>query len=256
MSLTLLGTGIHFFAHLSQEAISYIKSADKLLYLVNDPATKLWLEQQNQSAESLDFLYVKNTNRDDNYQLISKYILTALQNYKNVCVALYGHPTIFATPALLAARVARENGEDVMVLPAISAEDCLFADLLIDPGNCGCMSVEATDFFLYQRNFDLGSHLILWQVGVIGAKGQTHHFDNSKNIILLQDYLLDFYHKDHQAILYEASHLTGIKPKILPCKISCLEKMQYTPLSTLYIPPAYRKQYDVATFQKLRFDID
>jgi hypothetical protein len=37
------------------------------------------------------------------------------------------------------------------MLPGISAEDCLFADLGIDPGIYGCQSYEATDFLANGR---------------------------------------------------------------------------------------------------------
>jgi hypothetical protein len=35
------------------------------------------------------------------------------------------------------------------MLPAISAEDCLFADLGVDPADHGCPSYEATDFLVH-----------------------------------------------------------------------------------------------------------
>jgi hypothetical protein len=34
------------------------------------------------------------------------------------------------------------------MLPAVSAEDCLFADLGVDPGAAGCQSHEAADFLI------------------------------------------------------------------------------------------------------------
>jgi len=34
------------------------------------------------------------------------------------------------------------------MLPGISAEDCLFADIGVDPGIYGCQSFEATDLFV------------------------------------------------------------------------------------------------------------
>src|SRR6059036_2752839 len=54
------------------------------------------------------------------------------------------------------------------MLPGISSEDCLFADLGVDPGQNSCQSFEATDFLASRRRFDPSSELILWQVGVLG----------------------------------------------------------------------------------------
>jgi len=169
-SLTVVGTGIKFLSQMTLEAKTYIEKSDKVLYLVNDPALKQWINQTNKNSESLDDIYFKHSKRLDSYLAITDYILSHLADSKHICVALYGHPTVFAKPALDAVLAATAQGYDAKILPGISAEDCLFADLLIDPGTCGCQSFEATDFLLYNRKFDANSHLILWQPDVIGIQ--------------------------------------------------------------------------------------
>ena len=54
------------------------------------------------------------------------------------------------------------------MLPAISTEDTLFADLGIDIGRAGLQSYEATRFMYYKYNFDPCAGLLLWQVSVLG----------------------------------------------------------------------------------------
>jgi Tetrapyrrole (Corrin/Porphyrin) Methylases len=76
---------------------------------------------------------------------IIKYVKRDLR----VCAVFYGHPGVFCTPSHESIRIARKLGYRATMLPAISAEDCLFADLGVDPGKHGCQSFEATDFLVY-----------------------------------------------------------------------------------------------------------
>jgi hypothetical protein len=57
--------------------------------------------------------------------------VTVIRNV--LCVALYGHPGVFACVGHEAIERARAEGIDAQMLPGISAEDCLFAELGVDP---------------------------------------------------------------------------------------------------------------------------
>jgi hypothetical protein len=127
-----------------------------------------------------------------------------------------------------------------MVLPGISAEACLFADLLIDPGTCGYQSFEATDFLIRQRQFDPSSHLILWQADVIGRLDNPQTHDNSNGIKLLVDYLQRQYSLSHELIIYEAAQYPSFAPKIEKILLGQLQKACLSRISTLYFPPASR----------------
>lgn len=156
-SLVVVGTGIKFLSHLTNEVKAYILQSDKVLYLVNDPAMKDWIRQNNPKSESLDPLYAKYPLRIDCYRAITDYILASLKENQHVCVVLYGHPSVFSQPGLNAVIQARKEGFYAKILPGISAEACLFADLLIDPGLHGCQSFEATDFLIHCTAY-IGQH--------------------------------------------------------------------------------------------------
>lgn len=83
-SLVVVGSGIKFFAHLTTEAITYIQQSDVVLYLVNDPILKLWIQKQNKNTESLDFLYHSSPLRAEVYRRIADYVLEHLHQ-KNMC---------------------------------------------------------------------------------------------------------------------------------------------------------------------------
>jgi len=253
-SLTVVGTGIKFLAQITLEARTYIEQADKVLFLLNDPALKQWINEANKNSESLDDLYFKYTKRLDSYTAITSYIVSHLFDQKHICVALYGHPTVFSKPALDAVHIAIEQGFDAKVLPGISAEDCLFADLLIDPGVCGCQSFEATDFLLYHRKFDKNSHLILWQPDVIGVQGHDAAQDNI-GLNLLYERLVRFYPVDHEVIVYEAAQYPGLKPYIKKISLNQLADTALSSICTLYIKPVGKTEYDYEIARQLNISL-
>ena len=61
---------------------------------------------------------------------------------------------VFAQAPRKAIEQARLEGFPARMEPGISSEDCLYADVGIDPGARGCQHVEATQFMMYRRRID------------------------------------------------------------------------------------------------------
>jgi hypothetical protein len=108
------------------------------------------------------------------------------------------------------------------MLPGISAEDCLFADLGIDPGELGCQSFEATYFLINRRKFDTSSHLILWQIGVIGDISYDPYRDNKLGLHILANYLQKYYDHDYEVYIYQASEFIICIPIIQPTWVNAI----------------------------------
>lgn len=250
-SLTVVGCGIKFFAHLTNEAVTYIKQSDVVLYLVNDPVLQVWIDKQNVNAKSLDFLYGSKPNRADSYNAISDYVLEHLYQDKHVCFVLYGHPTVFSRPGLDAVRKAQQEGYYAKILPGISAEACLFADLVIDPGSVGSQSFEATDFLVHKRKFDTSSHLILWQIDAVGILDQKSTNEYKEGLLLLIDYLQQFYDPRAEIIIYEAAQYPGFEPRITRAQLEDLKVLSLSRLATLYIPPIKKATPDASVLNAL-----
>lgn len=251
-SLMIVGCGIKFMSHLTIEAKAFIEKSDKVLYLVNEPAMQLWIQNANSSSESLDPLYVKYLNRNDNYYFIADYIISNFKKHNTICVVVYGHPTVFVQPTILAAEIAKSEGIYVVVVPGISAEDCLFADLLIDPGSSGCQSFEATDFLVYQRDYDPTCHLILWQPAVIGVLRRPIDHNSQKGLSLLVERLQLKYSSEHGVVLYEAAQYPTFMPFIEKISLKNLARAKIPRLSTLYVPPCKQKEPDYEIVKKLK----
>src|SRR6516165_5452239 len=153
---------------MTTESIAWIKISEKVLYLVHDPTAGDVLRQLNPSAESLAGFYAEGKPRRQSLVEMVQRVMACVRSGKRTCLVTYGHPGVFCWPGHEAIRQARREGYTARMLPAVSAADCLFADLGLDPGTHGCLSYEATDFLMNHRHADPASILILWQVGAIG----------------------------------------------------------------------------------------
>jgi uncharacterized protein YabN with tetrapyrrole methylase and pyrophosphatase domain len=244
-SLTVVGTGYLIAGQTTPESLAAIGSADKLLYLVADPATRLWLDGLNPTAESLYDAYAEGRPRRDSYREMVERILAPVRRGLAVCAAFYGHPGVFVQPSHEAIRRAREEGYPARMLPGVSAEDCLFADLGVDPARDGCQSFEASDFLVRRRRFDPTSALVLWQVGAIGVSTfLPRAVWSDRGLPVLVEVLGEHYPAAHEVVLYTASGLPVCEPAIERLPLADLARARVPITATLYVPPRERAPID------------
>jgi hypothetical protein len=210
-----------------------------------------WLSTLRPDATSLHSFYAPGKERTETYREMVEAILAPVREGHDVCAAFYGHPGVFVSPSHEAIRQARAAGYDATMLPAISAEDCLFAELGIDPGRTGCQSYEATNFLLTNRPIDAAAVLILWQVGVLGEWGHARKTDE-RRLGLLVDRLLEVYPAEHKAILYEASPYPVGDAIAARTPLGRLAQGVMTAATTLVVPPRGRAHSDPTVRARLR----
>jgi uncharacterized protein YabN with tetrapyrrole methylase and pyrophosphatase domain len=238
-SLTVIGTGIRTVGQLTTEAIACMQEADELLHLVSDPIADAVIKRLKPGREmSLHGFYAEGKQRGDSYDEMVEFILSRVRSGANVCAAFYGHPGVFAFPSHESIRRARAEGFRARMLPGISAEDCLIADLGVDPAVNGCQSYEATDFLMNARTIDPSSQLILWQAGALGDwTYQTGGYD-LKALPLLVEKLLMSYPPEHEVVVYEGAIFPGCESVINPVPLRELASRHLSAASTLYLAPA------------------
>jgi uncharacterized protein YabN with tetrapyrrole methylase and pyrophosphatase domain len=235
-SLTVVGTGIQLASHLTFEARIALQHAQLVLCLVAEPATRAWLERLNPNTQSLNMLYELDRNRSGAYEAMTEEIARRVREGLEVCAAFYGHPAVCAAPTHEALRRVRSEGFPARMLPGVSAEDCLFADLGLDPSRWGWQSYEATDFLVRTRRVDPSAALVLWQIGTVGspiASAQKRPI----GLPLLVEALLELYSPEHEVVVYEASPYPSWDPLVRRVPLSHLCEEHVTALSTLYVPP-------------------
>src|SRR5712691_9528546 len=186
---------------MTPQALAEIQRADDVPYLVADAATGAWLRSLTPKARSLKHLYQPTAHRAESYEAIVDELLSRVRAGLRVCAAFYGHPGVFVQPSHEAIRRARSEGFEARMLPAVSAQDCLFADLGVDPARSGCQSYEATDLLIHARQIDSSAGLILWQVAIVGNPDYVPEGDLSRLGILVE-YLGRYYPPEHEVVCY------------------------------------------------------
>ncbi len=122
---------------LTREAQAAIEAADLVLYVVTESLTARAIEQMNGKARSLGRHYATGRSRRDTYDRMVEEIITELRMGQRVCAVFYGHPGVGVDPGHEAVIEARKLGFHAEMLPGISAADCLYADVGIDPADAG-----------------------------------------------------------------------------------------------------------------------
>ena len=249
-SLTVVGTGIQFGSQLTAEARIALESADLVLFLAAGPEMKTFVESLNANAHSLHGFYEVGERRAAAYEAMAEEILRRVREGLEVCVAFYGHPGVFVTPSHDAVRRAREEGFPARMLPGVSAEDCLFADLGVDPSRRGCQSYEATEFLVHARRIDPTAALVVWQIGTVGRDTAATGAQAS-GLPVLVERLLEDYPGSHEVTVYEAAPYPAFEPLVRTVPLSELAAEHVTALSTLYVPALEPPVVDLTMFDRL-----
>jgi uncharacterized protein YabN with tetrapyrrole methylase and pyrophosphatase domain len=247
--LTVVGTGVRP-DQLTSQALLALELAEKVFYLVPDRPTVQRIHALNATAESLMPLVMGTNSAEKGSQPLAEIILAPVRRGLTTCAAFFGHPVMLTGPVPQILRTCREEGHEVEVLPGVSMQDCLYADLGVDPGQGGCQSFDSTDFLIHRRRYDPTSHLILWQIGAIGCLASESR-NCSHGLELLAEVLRETYPEDHEVRIYEAVTEAGPEPRILDLPLRRLPEGTVSLYSILYVPPLPARLPDPAILARL-----
>lgn len=250
-NLVCVGLGMTLGAHITPRSRSCIEQADVVFLAVSDALVELWVRQMHSDVRSLQIHYSEGKSRHLSYRQMVDAMLTEVRAGKRVCGAFYGHPGVFALAPHQAIAQAREEGFEASMEPGISAEDCLYADLGIDPGRFGCQHHEASQLMFYQRRIDPSAYLVLWQVGLAGDRSHQRFATTPAHVQLLVDLLASDYPLDHPVVIYEAATLAIAQPRIERLPLKDLVHTALHMQSTLIIPPCQPLQANARMHEQL-----
>jgi len=237
-SLACVGIGMTLGSHITPLARSHIEQADVVFAAVSDGIVELWLSEMHPDVRSLQPYYSEGTSRMHTYRRMVDVMLAEVRAGKKVCGVFYGHPGVFAWPPHKAIEVARSEGYRAHMEPGISAEDCLYADLGINPGKVGCQHYEASQLMFYQRRIDPTAYLVLWQVGIAGDQSLARFSTGAAYRQVLVDVLARDYPLDHEIIVYRCATLPIHEPHIEKITLGKLPGSDIDLDMTVVIPPA------------------
>lgn len=237
-SISCVGLGMTLGSHLTPLARSHIEQADVVFAGLSDSIVELWLGRMNPDVRSLQSYYQEGKSRLTTYKEWVKLMMTEVRAGKKVCGVFYGHPGIFAWSPHKVIETARAEGFEAHMEPGISAEDCLYADLGIDPGRFGCQHFEASQLLFYEHSIDPYTYLVLWQVGLVGDLSLTRFTTGPAYKQILVDVLSQTYPLDHEITIYRGATLPIEKPRIQRIALRDLPSAQMTAEETVLVPPA------------------
>ena len=244
-SLVCVGLGMTLGSHISPLARSYIEQSDVVFAGLSDGIVELWLSEMHPDVRSLQPFYQEGKSRMQTYRQMVEAILTEVRAGKKVCGVFYGHPGVFAWAPHKSIEVARSEGYRAHMEPGISAEDCLYADLGIDPGRFGCQHFEASQLMLNRRRIDPTAYLVLWQVGLAGDQSLARFSTGAAYRQVLVDVLARDYPLNHEVIIYRTATLPIQQPRIERVTLGSLPQADIGMPDTIVIPPARTMEPDV-----------
>jgi uncharacterized protein YabN with tetrapyrrole methylase and pyrophosphatase domain len=250
-SLACVGMGMTLGSHLGPLARSHIEQADVVFAALSDGIVELWLRRMHPDVRSLQPCYAEGKSRRVTYRQWVDLIMAEVRAGRNVCGVFYGHPGVFAWSPHKAIEVARAEGFKAHMEPGISAEDCLYADLGIDPGRFGCQHFEASQLLFYERRIDPTGYLMLWQVGLVGDLSLKRLATGPAYRQVLVDVLTEHYPLDHEVIVYRGATLPIEQPRVRRMPLHALPGAELTTEETVVLPPAAPLRPNVAMRERL-----
>jgi hypothetical protein len=214
-SLVVVSTGMMAVNHVTVEAQGWIKHADRVFCWGLDPVTERWISGLNGNVKPL-----KNVGE------LAEHAHEFLRAGLTVCAVHAGD----SAPWREEIRLRRAEGFRVAIVPCVSAEDCLFSDLGIDPLRDGVQIYAAADFLARHRTPDLSAGLVLRLAGCAGdsASGACPP--------QLAELLAERYGKEHEAILYEPARYAVCEPSIRRCPVGDLATVAAGAGASLFVP--------------------
>jgi precorrin-2 methylase len=238
--LAIVGSGITAIAHMTLEAIGYIKAADIVFYHATSGVTATYIQELNPSAVDLYEYYGEEKLRNITYVQMAELMLREVRRGRSVVGLFHGHAGYFVKAGRRALAIAQMEGHETVLLAGISATDCLFADLRIDPGVIGIQILKASHVLRKGASVATNNHVVLIQVGSV--RDRTFSFTGYKHprLDLLFERLISIYGEDQDSVRYVASLFPGVDAVINVRKLGeyrdkTLQNGFHT--ATLYVPP-------------------
>ena len=193
------GLGVRNVDQLTQETEQAIRGSQEVLYVDTGIATQELLERWCPRVTPLYLAsYVEGGNRVNAYQIMAARVVDAAMRRPPVTFAMHGHPIVGAYAPFLIRDMAGLLGLNVQVLPGVSALDCLFAELTVDPCVLGMQMVEATDLLLRRRPLQPDVPALIWQIGNLETRLHSDRVSRPERFERFTRHLLQFYPADHE----------------------------------------------------------
>ncbi len=250
----LVGLGICGIDQITAETERVLRHAREVLFVDTGVATRRYLESLCPRVTSLfDESYADDGHRLGAYHHMAARTIDAALDHAPVAFAMQGHPIVGACAPALIRDAAGLLGLSVRVLPGISALDCVFAELLLDPCLHGLQMYEATDLLLRRRPLQADVPALIWQVGSLETRLHTQRRSRPERFTRFQIHLRRFYPAAHP--------VTAVFATPHPLMQSTIRRFALDEIGshahdlhagfTLYVPPLHARPIEDAELCRL-----
>jgi uncharacterized protein YabN with tetrapyrrole methylase and pyrophosphatase domain len=215
-SLVIVDTGVVAVNQVTVEGYLWIRQSDRVLFLGADPVTEHWIRTLNENVESLNALETA----DEIIERVLDHIRAGLA----ICLVSHGRAALNAQVQREAIALSRAENFPAAIVPGVSALECLFSDLGLDPLRDGCQIFSAEHFVEHRRRPDPSAPL------VVSLSEETACAE------LLQ-MLWTEYGAEHEVIIHEPARYAVLDPVIRRTAIGSMSEGDLAGVSHLYIPP-------------------
>lgn len=245
--IKIIGIGMDYSQHITMQAVSEIKSSDKILLLGITPTEIAHLLLDNACIEDITDLYKNNAVDQNNYESIKQKILTESTRNATVCLVIPGHPRVAVTLTQMLQKDANTLEIECIVTPGISSFDTMINDLMLDPLERGTCLLDANRLLLLDFNLDPKINYFIYHICSIGNAKTNYLTPTADNQFkLLQDKLIKHFPPDHMVSMITSA--TGQRGTIIQnAPLSelqgLLSKVHFD--CTLYVPGINITVHDV-----------
>ncbi len=215
-SLVIVDTGVVAVNQVTVEGHRWIQQSDRVLFLGADPVTEHWILTLNENVESLNGLETA----DEIVERMLDHVRAGLA----VCLAYHGRSELTAQVLREATALCRAENLPSAIVPGVSALDCLFSDLGLDPLSHGCQIFGAEHFLEHRRRPDPSAALIV-------------SLSEDTACAKLLELLRAEYGAEHEAVVYEPPRYAVLEPVIRRSPVGSIGEGDLAGMSILYIPP-------------------
>jgi Tetrapyrrole (Corrin/Porphyrin) Methylases len=220
--------------------MGYIQRADVVFYHATNGPAATHVRKLNPNAVDLYEYYGEGKKRRATYVEMAELMLREVRRGLTVVGVFHGHPGYFVSPARRALAIASIEGYETAMLPGVSAPDCMFSDLRVDPGVFGCQILMASRVFQPDAVIAITGHVVFLQVGAVGDPGFS--FSGYKNATLpaFFEKLIGLYGEEQDSVYYMASIFPGFEPFVATRRLADYrseEALAAVGSGILYLPP-------------------
>jgi uncharacterized protein YabN with tetrapyrrole methylase and pyrophosphatase domain len=245
--IAIVGLGVSGVHQITREVEETLRRCNETFITDMGVGVVEYLETLSPKVTDLTSRYEAGNHRILIYRRMASEVVAAALEHPPVAFATYGHPRMFCYPTTLIQRAATVLDLAVEVLPGISFLDTLLAELGIDPGFDGLQIYEATDLVVRRRPLQTDVNCVITQGPIVMDAYNRQGEPSDENVGLLQEYLLEFYPADHEAVfVVSKTHplLDSIKQAVPIGKLATALQ-QGASVGTLFVPPVRHREVAV-----------